>query len=274
MGEGTQATRSTSGSDTRNAVDSHAFTVWLQEERPLSDDSATRDLLREGVKNRLQELFDLVADESGPPRKIKVRWTADVSAESVKDNEIVIYFMKKYSQGLIKSYLEGRADERSMLPDQERENYQALADGVSTIQDGGLTLTEDSWGPWSLSEVYAEVCIDESAAQDAANSDEVVRDWQGGNIGNLAFHEAMHNQIDPTKRDSWDLHSSGGDGLAVANVGEGTEHTNANIEKMAAAINKDRKQYIKGKTKPPAPAKKEEEKKEVDSDYANLSSGL
>jgi hypothetical protein len=267
-----EATRSTKGGDTRTGLDSRAYTVWLHAVHKFYDAEKQNGWMRTGTQSRLQELFDLVAKKGSKIKKIDVTWTDDVGKAGVKDNEIVIYFVTGYTDGLIKKYIADRLKQN--LTEAERKTYDdaAATQSKEGAKEAGLALIEIEW---SLSEVYIAMCKEASPADpDATNYEELVTKWQARMAGNAAFHEAMHNKIDPTQGSSWDLHAKGGDGLAKATFGEKTNHTDANIQQMADALPKDRKQYILGQTKLPPDKPKTEAKTEAkpqgDADFQNL----
>ena len=277
MGDELKAVRSTNAGDSRTSVDSGKYIVWLQSLCPIADEeinaSADSPPAREGTHKHLQKLFNLVGQEAD--LSIEVRWTEDVSAESVKDKEIVIYLVKDYASGLISSYVDGRIADES-LSEGERKAYAVQKAGVANIGEAGLTLNETTW---SLSEVYVHDCYQarDAGMRDDVHRNDLLRTSFGRMIANLGFHEAMHNKVDTTHADAWDLHASGGGGLAEAIVSDKNNHTSTNIQLMADDIKTNRAQYIRGQTGAPPPRekpkeepKKDEKEKSVDSDFAGL----
>ncbi len=277
MGDDVNGTRSTNSGDSRTKVDSGGYIVWLESRCPIADEgtdeTADCQQARDGTQERLQELFNLVGEKAG--MSIEVRWTEDVSAETVKANEIVIYLVKDYASGLISSYVDGRIADES-LSEGERKAYAVQKAGVANIGEAGLTLNETTW---SLSEVYVHDCYQarDAGMRDDVHRNDLLRTSFGRMIANLGFHEAMHNKVDTTHADAWDLHASGGGGLAEAIVSDKNNHTSTNIQLMADDIKTNRAQYIRGQTGAPPPRekpkeepKKDEKEKSVDSDFAGL----
>ena len=274
MGDELKGTRSTNAGDSRTSVDSGKYIVWLQSLCPIADEeinaSADSPPAREGTHKHLQKLFNLVGQEAD--LSIEVRWTEDVSAESVKDKEIVIYLVKDYASGLISSYVDGRIADES-LSAAEKQPYEDLQTANANTEEAGLTLNEVSW---SLCEVYVHDCYEarKGDLKDASNRNQLLEDCFGRMIANLGFHEAMHNKVDPTQADTWDLHKSGGKGLAKAEINDQTAHTDKNIELMASAVKKNQTQYIHGTTQAPPPKEKPKETPKKDDKEKPASTGF
>lgn len=247
MCQDVRATRSARQRPARTPVAARAYTVWLQQIADFSTNARHNTLIHDGTQQRLQAIFNQVARQRGAPRRITVQWTADASQANVRNNEIVIYFVQNYMNGLVHPWLLARA--RTFTGDARRQtldNDRALQSGAEagcTLLDGGVT----------ISEVHIERCVSSTPADpEATNYEELLSRDVGGMCGNMAFHEAMHNKVDPTQRAGFDLHNGGGGGLAAASISDTTTATTANLRHMARALSRARPQYIRGQTALPS----------------------
>ncbi|MGD8451084.1 MAG: hypothetical protein PVJ57_04645 [Phycisphaerae bacterium] len=264
-----QPARCTAPGTTRATLNTHALKVWLQAVDPLSPDCNDANGMAEGIQTRLQSIFDLVAARPGQPNAIQVIWTLDISSEPVGTRDIVIYFSDWYttrggttpsSRGVVNRYLQERA--RQTTGDL-RQIYQELRrvhiTSRSTPSEGGLCVADTDNTPpvnngTSVSEVFTDIMLRAMPSIDqAANRSELLRTRYGFGLAGMAYHEAMHDKIDPFQGEGWDLHSSGGGGLARGNLGWNDTHTQRNIDLMAQRIYQTRHQYILPAAAPTTP---------------------
>lgn len=265
-----QPARCTAPGTTRATLNSRALKVWLQAVDPLSTDCNDANGIAEGIQTRLQSIFTLVARRPGQPNQIQVVWTLDISRERVGQRDIVIYFSDWYTtrggttrsnRGVVNRYLQERARQTS---GDLREDYRRLRQHHitqrSTPSEGGLCVPDTDNTPpasngTSVSEVFTDIVLRAIPSIDqATNRSELLRTRYGFGLAGMAFHEAMHNKIDPFQPAGWDLHTSGGGGLAVVNLGWNQAYTQANINLMGQRINRARRQYILPASATAAPA--------------------
>ncbi|MFH1746445.1 MAG: hypothetical protein ABIG44_05305 [Planctomycetota bacterium] len=265
-----QPARCTAPGTTRATLVRGALRVWLQAVDPLNADCNDANIIAGGIEARLQSLFTLVARRPGQPQRIQVLWTTDVSTQTIGERDIIIYFTNWYAaggqrrsnNGVVNRYLQERASatssDRSLSQAYQQLRRQHITNNT-TPSEGGLCVP-DTDGPdarrsTSVSEVFTDIMRAAIPADPAATNyrPDLLRNRVGFGIAGMAFHEAMHNKIDPFKTEwgerqspprTWDLHSQGGGGLAVGNFGWDQAHTSANINLMGQYIYRRRRQYI------------------------------
>lgn len=240
----------------------------------LSATCADQTQIANVIQSRLQSLFTLVANRPGPPQHIQVIWTTNISSETVGSRDIVIYFVNWYASGnsgprgtngVVERYLRGRQAATSGAMARAYDSLRRTHfDNRTTPTEGGMCVCDTDNTPpatrgTSCSEVYADRMIHANAIPDGVSNRNDFVNNQGFAMAGMAFHEAMHNKIDPFKSGSWDLHNLAGGGLARGNFGGGQQHTTADIVEMGNYINRVRGQYIlpastPATTTPAAPA--------------------
>jgi hypothetical protein len=110
--------------------------------------------------------------------------------------------------------------------------------------DTGNTATSTS-----VCEVYSDVIRQNNQFDPGVAHPERQQRRVGFAMAGMAYHELMHNKIDPYEwaigaGPSWDLHAHGGAGLALATISGGQTYTTPNITHMADHVHRDRRQYI------------------------------
>jgi len=243
----------------QQAVQHADYTVWLvklvdfpndQPAQPNEMPEATAIQL--GVQDRLQALFDDVARlRPGHPR-IALRWVTDMAQLRPADRELVIYFVGTFMTGVIQPQLEFlRLNARTpeLRRHYETQYNAALPSAVGGgLPEDGLTFTVQpndirlhAGPPWTVSEVYVSVMLARDFPGTSPRSPSLagwvanMHDRIGCQIANVAFHEGMHNKIDPAHTGNWNMHTSGGGGLAV-NTGSNIAATTGNLSQFAAQL--------------------------------------
>jgi hypothetical protein len=257
-----QPPRCTVPGTTRATIDAHALKVWLQAVDPLSPQCQEETPISEGIRARLQQLFDLVATRAGHHTRIQVLWTTDVSHETVGQRDIVIYFTNWYASdqsgsrgnsGVVDRYLRERGSAtRSSDPELSRAYGDLRRQHITnntTPSEGGLCVADTDGAAasssTSVSEVFTDIVRHAAAMPTGATNWELLlRNRLGFGLAGMAFHEAMHNKVDPFRPSGWNLHTDGGGGLALGHFGWEQEHTQININFMGQYIRNDRRQYI------------------------------
>ena len=256
------APRCTAPGTTRATLNRRALHVWLQAVDQLSTNCADATQIANTTRTRLQSLFTLVARRPGQPHVIQVLWTTDISSETVGRRDIVIYFVNCFAPGtsgsrrargsnsVVERYLREReAATSGSTATTYRQLRQQFFNPLTTPGEAGLCIADtDNTPPASSGTSACEAYTDVIAAANAipagvANRSDFVNN-QGFALAGIAFHEAMHNKIDPFHGSSWNLHTSGGGGLALGNFGGSQTHTSANIRLMGQYIYRPRRQYI------------------------------
>lgn len=254
-----QPARCTAPGTTRATINTHALHVWLQAVDALSSNCNDANLIAQGIQSRLQSLFTLVTQRPGPPAQIQVLWTTNISGETVGNRDIVIYFVNCYRPGstrrrgntsVVERYLREReAATSGSLSQQYRALRQQFFSPLSSPSEAGLCIPDTDGTTASNSTSVCEVYIDvmthaNPVPAGAANRAQLLQNNLGFAMAGMAFHEAMHNKIDPFQGGSWNLHTSGGGGLAQGTLSGGQTHTQQNINLMAQRVNRVRRQYI------------------------------
>lgn len=256
-----QPARCTAPGTTRATINRHALHVWLQAVDQLSSSCNDANLIAQGIRSRLQSLFTLVARRPGPPAHIQVLWTTNIASETVGSRDIVIYFVNCYASGsgtrrrrgntsVVERYLREReAATSGSLSQQYQALRQQFFSPLSTPSEAGLCIPDTDGTTASNSTSVCEVYIDVMTQANpvpagAANRAQLLQNNLGFAIAGMAFHEAMHNKIDPFQGSGWNLHTSGGGGLAQGTLSGGQTHTQQNINLMAQRVNRVRRQYI------------------------------
>lgn len=248
--------RCTAPGTTRATLNRHAQKVWLQAVDQLSTTCADATQISGVIQSRLQTLFNLVATRVERRHRIQVIWTTNISSETVGSRDIVIYFVNWYApggsgtrgtNGVVERYLRERqaATGDSAYGSLRRAHF----DNRATPTEGGMCICDTDNTPpatrgTSCCEVYADRMISANAIPDGVANRGALVNNQGFAMAGMAFHEAMHNKIDPFKGASWDLHGLSGGGLAQGNFGGGQQHTTADIREMGSYVNRVRGQYI------------------------------
>ncbi len=150
------------------------------------------------VGNHLREMFQKVVDHESSPFE---RFHYSWERGVVQQTDIVVYFLASQADSIIK------------------EKYKAVpkhnsGSGGTFPSAGGM-----------LSDVYLRAMEGDFAYSRL--------------VAKLAFHECMHNKIDAAPGSTIaDIHSQGGEGIAMATVSNGSDLTDKNIGLMAAALGK------------------------------------
>jgi hypothetical protein len=256
-----QPARCTAPGTTRATINTHALHVWLQAVDQLSSNCNDASLIAQGIQSRLQSLFTLVAGRPGPPAQIQVLWTTNIASETVGSRDIVIYFVNCYAPGsgtirrrgntsVVERYLHEReAATSGSLSQQYHALRQQFFSPLSSPSEAGLCVPDTDGTTASNSTSVCEVYIDVMTQANpvpagAANRAQLLQNNLGFAIAGMAFHEAMHNKIDPFQGSGWNLHTSGGGGLAQGTLSGGQTHTQQNINLMGQHVNRVRRQYI------------------------------
>ncbi len=145
----------------------------------------------------LKEFFDQVCTSPLTPYSSSDFWW-DSSATDVRANEVLIYFLDRKADSLVRQVASG-----------------------APLGPGGTTLIRSSG---NISEVY----VRESLAAMGGGGD-----FARG-LAVLAFHEVMHNKL----KLGGSLHSTGGGGMAATTVFADTRMNARNISKMAPTLSR------------------------------------
>jgi hypothetical protein len=197
-----------------------------------------RESIRLGVEERLQELFREVAGSD----TVVLHWTSPADASHIHPgpNELVIYFVDSFMQGIIQpqlDYLRLHARTPNLRHFYDQQYTSSLPPGMGQpLPEFGLTfavwpdhIRAGSGSPWMISEVYVGEIIRRAFPGLFPRSPRIA-DWMarqrtdvGRLIAEVAFHEALHNKIDANRTDGFSIHTQGGlasgvDGLARTNM--------------------------------------------------------
>jgi hypothetical protein len=151
------------------------------------------------VGNHLREMFEKVVGHASSPFE---RFHYSWERGSVQQTDIVLYFLPSIKSSII-------------INKYKAQPKHTNGSGGTFPSAGGM-----------LSEIYLDAMQGDFAYARL--------------VAKLAFHECMHNKIDtPPGATITDIHTQGGQGLAMENINNGTDLTDKNVSLMAAALGKN-----------------------------------
>jgi hypothetical protein len=223
----------------------------------VRESPSQRERIQMGVEQRLQQLFGQVSGGDA----VALHWVPGASASQVRPspNEIVIYFVDTYMRGVIfpqMDQLRLRAASPRMRQHYNQQHASALPPAAGQpLPEFGLTFTvrpndiqPGSGAPWVVSEVYVGEIMRRAFAgmfprnRYMANFMNEQQNRVGALIAETAFHEALHNKLDPNRPRGWDMHSLGGLAAGTgANMNRATR--NMMIQRLHQRLER---QYVPG----------------------------
>jgi hypothetical protein len=201
------------------------------------------DLIRDATIRSLRDLYGQV--RSG----INIVWvtTMDEARQEVRAQDLVFYFVTNFDAGLLCPFIEQMAERGAA---NARASYARIVNRYSGDGDAhNVGLTLPNYEPrWMLSEIYMQRVY--ALNRDIRNMGNT--NWHqsartvGRELAGVAFHEGMHNKVEPDRADvivghpspgeaatrPWDLHEQADGGGAIANVNGCREDPNSTNQRL------------------------------------------
>ncbi len=176
------------------------------------------ELLEEATITGLRDLF---AQVNGSINIVWVTSVAEARAE-VGARDLVVYFSRDFASGLIAPFARSMRGRTSGDMRAFYSNVLSSYESDSNAHNIGLTLI--NYDPrWALTEIYVQrVFSHNPEVNNLGNTS-----WEsavravGRELAGIAFHEGMHNKVEPNHDavgdEEFDLHRHGGHGIADIN---------------------------------------------------------
>jgi hypothetical protein len=138
--------------------------------------------------------------------KYKVAWVNNLTQQAIRPEDCLVYFVGNYSTGVGRRWAHSTGS--TLTPAQQGS--------MNTFTFAELGMTYNAPGQPTLSEVHIDKCLHALRLLRANNptfsATEIV-DYPIV-LAAYAWHEAMHNKVEPHMGRGWDLHVNGGGGWA------------------------------------------------------------